>query len=399
VRICLVSQEYPPETARGGLGTQTQAKARGLSGLGHEVVVVSAAKGGVRTEQQSGGITVIRIPGFHPRMAIHTEAAAWLTYSAEVAAEVWRLHRQRPLDLVDFAEWGGEGYLHVLNQTAWNHIPTTVQIHGPLVMFAETMGWPERDSEIYRVGRMMEETSLRLADAVYSSSRHSAKWCATHYGLDEDRIEVLHTGVDTEMFQPGLAPKEERPTVLFVGRLERQKGVDVLFEAACAVSAEVPGLRLRFAGGDSSGLAPELESQARERGMGDLVEFKGYIPHSELPSEFNRAHVMAAPSVAEGGPGFVYLEAMACGLPVVGCREGGASETIADGETGVLVEQRSVAGLAAALRRLLRNPAQAAAMGAKAREHVRMNFDSGKCLAALEAFYLEVAGAVRPGAR
>ena len=73
-------------------------------------------------------------------------------------------------------EYGGEGYLHLLNRADWNRIPTVVQLHGPLAMMAETIGWPERDSDLYRVGREMEGSTLRMADAVYSSSRCSARW-------------------------------------------------------------------------------------------------------------------------------------------------------------------------------------------------------------------------------
>jgi glycosyltransferase involved in cell wall biosynthesis len=323
-------------------------------------------------------------------MAIYTEAAAWLTYSAEIAAEVAGLQAGRPLDLVEFPEWGGEGYVHLLNQTEWNRVPAIVQIHGPIVMFAENAGWPEKNSELYRVGRMMEETSLRLADAVYSSSRHSAGWCARHYGLDESRIPVLHTGVDTELFRPGREPRQDPPTIVFVGRIDRQKGVDTLFEASCALAKEIPGLRLRLIGKSSSNLPRELERLARQRGFAELLEFGGYIGRDELPMEFARADVMAAPSAGEGGPGFVYLEAMACGLPVVACRDGGADESVVDGETGLLVSAGDAGELTAALRRLLADGTLRREMGARAREQVVAAADSRKCLGALEAFYKNV---------
>lgn len=395
MRICFVSQEYPPETARGGLGTQTYAKAHGLSRLGHEVVVVSAAKGGVCTELSDGNITVIRIPGFHPRMPVYTDAAAWITYSSEVAAEVARLHGGEPLDLIDFAEWGGEGFVHLLNRSEWNYIPTTVQLHGPIVMFAKVVGWPAPGSELYRIGRLMEETSVRLADAVYSSSHYTKQWCVTEYGLDGSRIPVLHTGVDTERFRPGLAPKEERPTILFVGRVDRQKGVDVLLDAACILAAEVPGLRLRLIGDGNTALAAQLTCLARNRGFDDLVEVRGYVTHDKLPVELNRGHVLAVPSSGEGGPGFAYLEAMASGLPVIACREGGAAELITDRETGWLVGDRNVPELVEALRWFLTNPQACRRMGLQARKRVLDSADSAKCIAALEAFYTAVVYSVR----
>src|SRR6266851_7081721 len=203
MRICLVSQEYPPETADGGIGYQTYAKAHGLACRGHQIHVISTSEDHRRQEYADGPVHVLRIPGYWDRMPICSKPVEWITYSAEVAAAIAGLHAQSPLDLVEFPEYGAEGYVHLLNQTKWNHIPTVIHLHGPLVMFAHAMGWPEIDSEFYRVGTMMEGTCLRLADAVYSSSACSAQWCARYYGLASDRIPVLHTGVDTHLFRPG----------------------------------------------------------------------------------------------------------------------------------------------------------------------------------------------------
>src|SRR5262249_36131465 len=157
----------------------------------------------------------------------------------------------------------GEGYFHLLNRAEWDRVPTVVHLHGPLVMFAETMGWPEKSSELYRVGKEMEATCLRLADAVFSSSRCSAEWCARHHGLDVGRVPVLHTGVDTKHFRPGQA-KAERPTVVFAGKVARNKGADVLVEAACRLAREVPGLRLELLGRGDDAFLAHLRARVEE---------------------------------------------------------------------------------------------------------------------------------------
>ena len=211
MRIALVSQEYPPETAKGGIGSQTFLKAHGLSARGHEVHVISRSTDGIFSERDDDGVHVTRVPGLDARMQIHTEVADWLGYSAEVAVAVAALHANSPLDVVDFPEWAAEGFVHLLNQSEWNHIPTIIHLHGPLVMFAHTMGWPESESEFYRTGTAMEGACVRLADAVFSSSQCSADWCAEHYGVQRDRIPVLHTGVDTKLFSPRDVPKATRP--------------------------------------------------------------------------------------------------------------------------------------------------------------------------------------------
>jgi glycosyltransferase involved in cell wall biosynthesis len=390
MRIALVSQEYPPETAKGGIGSQTFVKAHGLAALGHDVIVISQSTDGERRERCERDVRVIRIPGYYHRMDLHTEVAEWITYSSEVAAAIADIHARSPLDIVDFPEWGGEGYVHLLNRTERNHIPTVIQLHGPLVMFAHTLGWPAVDSEFYRVGTTIEGTCLRLADAVFSSSACSADWCARHYGLDRSRIPLLHTGVDTGLFRPRAVAKSRRPTVIFVGKIARNKGVGILLDACCSLAHEIPDLQVRMLGRGEPGPIDELRARSSSNGSAGLLDLAGFVARDELPDHLSRAHVFAAPSVYEGGPGFVYLEAMACGLPVIACEGSGAAEVVRPGENGLLVPPGDVASLIAALRRLLLNSEEREAMGANARNFVLESADSKQSLNRLESFYQTV---------
>ena len=400
MRICLVSQEYPPDTASGGIGSQTYAKAHGLASRGHEVCVVSAARADTRNEIWDGPVRLVRIPGFHARMALNTEPARWLTYSAEVAATLSKLHSRTPFHLIDFPEYGGEGYIYLLNRTKWDHVRTVVHLHGPLAMFTHTMGWPEPDSEFYRVGTAMESTSYRLADAVYSSSQCSAEWCARYYGVRLGPIPTIHTGVDVLLFKPDGAPKASRPTVVFTGRIDSNKGVDTLVSAACALAGEFADLRLLIIGNGDSELIESLRNKAREGGAPDLLEFAGYASRQELPGLLNRAHVFAAPSVYEGGPGFVYLEAMACGLPVIACEGSGVSEIVRHAENGFLIAARDGQTLEQTLRSILSNADLRRKIGVRARRFVEVEADSRICLNRLEAFYCSVVGdAARPDSK
>jgi len=390
MRIAFVSQEYPPETAKGGIGTQAFMKAHGLSALGHEVHVISRSPDGKISVRDDNGVHLTRIPGLESRMQIHTEAADWMTYSAEVAAAVAALHAKSPLDLVEFPEWGAEGCVHLLNQTEWNRIPTVIHLHGPLVMFAHTMGWPEMDSEFYRTGTLMEGACVRLADAVFSSSKCSADWCAKHYGRNRDEIPVLHTGVDTELFSPRNVPKSVRPTIIFAGKVARNKGVHLLVEAAVRLVPEFPGLQLRLLGRGEPKVVDELKAIARSANSPDLLDLPGFVNRTELSEHFSCAHIFAAPSEYEGGPGFVYLEAMACGLPVIACAGSGASEVVKENENGLLVPRRDVDALTAALRSLLKDNLLREKMGAFARKFVLAEADSRVCIQKLEAFYSAV---------
>ena len=394
MRIALVSQAYPP-VAGGGVSTQTHAKAHGMAALGHEVHVIAHSTEASRHELWDGLVHLTRIPNIDERLPIHTEPVRWLTHSTEVAAAVANLHAQVGLDLVDFPEYGAEGYVHLLNQTEWNHIPTVIHLHGPLVMLAHTIGWPEPESEFYRVGTAMERTCLRLADAVFTSSRTSAQWCARQYGLDVATAPVIHTGVDVNLFQPLAAPKAAQPTVIFVGKIVHNKGVEDLVDAACDVATEFPGLRVHMLGPGDDRLVAKLRERADTSGHPGLLEFAGFVPRTELPVHLARAHVFAAPSLYEGGPGFVYLEAMACGLPVIACAGSGAAEVVIPGENGLLTPPGDVDALAAALHQLLVDAALRTTLGEQARRYVLAEADSRVCIRRLESFYANVIAARR----
>ncbi len=387
MRICLVSQQYPPHTAVGGIGSQVYAKAHGLEARGHEVCVIAAGDGTVRNESRDRNVRVIRIPSFHHRMPIFAAPVEWITHSTEVAAAVSWLHSESPLDLLEFPDWGAEGYIYLLNRCERNRVTTVIHLHGPLVMFAHTVGWPDLSSEFYRVGTMMESSCLRLADAVYSSSECSATWCERYYGLNREGVPVLHTGVDTGNFYPRPVPKFKRPTIIFVGRIDEHKGVVLLVEAACQLAKRYPDLQVRMFGRGDAALLRKLRAMAGAAGHPRLLDFPGFIDRQDLPLHLSRSHVFAAPSEYEGGPGLVYLEAMACGLPVVACSSGGVSEVIRDEEHGLLIPPLDAEALVNALDRLLRDVALREAMGARARRHVEKSADSDVCLRRIEAFY------------
>ena len=393
MNIALVSQEYPPETAKGGIGTQTYLKAHELARLGHKMLVISRSTDSDRHEYSDGPVDVVRVAP--TPMAVYTEAADWLAHSQAVAVELAHQSSSRALDLVDFPEWGGEGYLHLVNQTQWNRIASVVHLHGPLVMLAQTLGWPDADSLFYRVGTHMEQTCLQLADGLFSSSDCSADWCARCYGLEREEIPRLHSGIDAAHFSPRDVPKAHRPTIVFVGKIVRNKGVELLLDAACRLRAEFPELRLRMLGGGEQETIRRLREQASQRGAQDLLDLPGYVDQQALPSELSRAHLFAAPSQYEGGPGFVYLEAMACGLPVIACRGSGAAEAVTEGETGFLVPSNDVESLTGALRTLLSNRQRRQAMGDQARRFVLEEADSRRCIEKIADFYQQVIANVR----
>jgi glycosyltransferase involved in cell wall biosynthesis len=227
----------------------------------------------------------------------------------------------------------------------------------------------------------MEATCVRLADAVFSSSACSADWCAKHHGVKREAISVLHTGVDTKHFYPAAGAKAAQATIIFAGRIAENKGVQELMDAV----AKLPNVQLWILGRGDDTYVNRLKARAT-----DAVKFVGYVDRAELPGWLARADVFAGPSYFEGGPGLAYLEAMACGLPVVAGDQGGAGEVVLPGVNGFLVTPRSPEALVDVLEPLLADRKRCAALGRQAREYVVQNADSERCLRQLEDFYLSV---------
>jgi glycosyltransferase involved in cell wall biosynthesis len=388
MHIALVSQEYPPGK-HGGIGAQNKCKAEGLIALGHSVTVVTHEISDHGKEPSDGKARMIRVPGYDDRLPVFTEPARWITYSVRVAEALAQLHENDPLDLIDFAEWGAEGYTFFLNRTEYNYVPAVIQLHGPLVMFAQTMNWPEPESALFRVGTQMESTCVQLADAVCSSSQCSLDWCVNHYGLNPKDVPIIHTGIDPGHFRP-CAAKERRPTIVFAGKLVENKGVFELAQAALNLLDEFPDLQVWMVGRGESSVIERLQTIADGVPSHDFLQLLGFRSRKELPELFSRAHVFAAPSIYEGGPGFVYLEAMGCGLPVIACSGSGASEVITPEKTGFLVPPRDVAALTDVLRRLLADVDLREATGKRAREYVLAEADSQVCIERLVRFYESV---------
>ena len=390
LKIALVAQEYPPETARGGIGSQTFSKAHGLADFGHKVFVISRSTNQQRHEVSIGNITVIRIPGMENDIPDMTEIVQWITHSVVVAKEIDSLHAREGLDIVDFPEWSAEGYTFLLNRTAWNTIPTVIQLHGSLVMFSHVMNWPEIDSEFYKVGTHMEAICTTLADAIYSSSNCSAEWVKKYYGAEQKDIPVIHLGIDLQLFKPQAVVKNNYPTIVFIGKIVPNKGIEELTDAGIALYKEFPGIRLRIIGNGDEKYIASLKAKSIDGGAANLLDFAGYIQKEQLPIELARSHVFAMPSYYEGGPGFVFLEAMGCGLPVIGCSGSGVEEIITDQVNGIMVPPKDAAALEEALKKILQDRSFANSLGSAARKFVEAEADSRKCMLKLEAFYKKV---------
>lgn len=241
-------------------------------------------------------------------------------------------------------------------------------------------GESERSVQVRTPGAVLKRASAWLfADRTVAVSQ-AVKRALVAGGADPAKVVVIPGGVDLSTYADA-GPLV--PGVLgTVGRLEREKGLDVLVAAMAQLSGEA---RLLI-GGD--GLQRQaLETQVKSLQLDDLVSLTGFVP--DVAAFLSRIGLFVLASRTEG-LGLVVVEAMAAGRPVVATRVGGVPEVVADGETGILVPPEDPAALAAAIRRVLGDPALAARMGQAGRERVRQHFSAERMAEQTAALYAEL---------
>jgi D-inositol-3-phosphate glycosyltransferase len=200
-----------------------------------------------------------------------------------------------------------------------------------------------------------ERAVARDADRIIASCTDEVRELVG-MGAPFSRIDVVPSGVDTAAFRPdgAVAPRARRPRLLVVGRLVPRKGVD----DAIATLNWVPDAELLIAGGpDATDLASDAEARrlracAAALGVADRVRLLGQVPHRELPALIRSADIVLCLPWYEPF-GIVPLEAMACGVPVVGTAVGGLLDTVQDGRTGALLPPRQPEAAARAVTELL----------------------------------------------
>jgi D-inositol-3-phosphate glycosyltransferase len=230
-------------------------------------------------------------------------------------------------------------------------------------------------------GRVRAETEVvRCCDAILANSDAEATQLARFYGADPRRIEIVPPGVDHAFFSPGdrrgargaLQLDPDRPTLLFAGRIQPLKGLDVAIGALAALRRR--DAHLVVVGGPSGPEGEAHEARCRDLvrrlGLSDRVIFRPPQPHHLLSSYYRAADVCLVPSRSESF-GLVALEAAACGTPVVAAGVGGLLSLVDHDRTGLLVDEREPAAFAAAVDAVLADPDRAARLGADAAAKAR----------------------------
>lgn len=235
--------------------------------------------------------------------------------------------------------------------------------------------------EVWEPLPALRRLALRRAHVVLAPSRDTANHVVEQQVRNE-RIRVLPWALDPEFETTSTNPTQKKlpegypegRVILTVGRWqanERYKGMDTLITALPRLLTRWPELQLLAVGdGDDR---PWLEDLAEQNGVNRHVHFLSGVNNEQLIACYEACEMFALPSRGEGF-GLVYLEAMACGKPVIGGSHGGAPEVIEDGVTGYLVPHGDAAQLATSIETLLSDPAMAQKMGGRGRQRVERDF-------------------------
>jgi glycosyltransferase involved in cell wall biosynthesis len=337
VRVLIFTQQLA--AFRSGVGTYAAGLVSGLRELGHDLTVIVPPHQCIEVP----GATVVGAR----HLAWDPTPGSWLSLGAAFARELER--RQAQFDVAHFTD----------AREAWRirnpACPVTGMVNDAYALEWSRPGYPRRlyaDRRLrhayYLIQRKLEKAAYRKLSGLMANSRHVAEQIIGGYGLPRASVRTVYYGLKP----PGIirARKlEGSPALLFIGGNFQRKGLPVLIEAVAALKPRHPGIRLHVAGKDRN--QPALAGMAARLGVGEHVTFHGWKPNEEARAMLAGADMFALPSLTEGF-GFVYLEAMQLGTPVIATNKGGAREVFRENREVVFVDHHNGSELAEAIARI-----------------------------------------------
>ncbi|MBI4584061.1 MAG: glycogen synthase [Planctomycetes bacterium] len=385
LRILLISREYPPNVY-GGAGVHVEHLSRELARLAEVEVRCFGS------QKIAGGHGQPAVRGFSGPAGLECTLNPRLQKAFEPLA-------------TDVAIAGADVQAEIVHCHTWYSMMAGLWIkilHGiPLVITTHSLEplrpWKEEQlGSGYRLSSWLEKTALESADAVIAVSKETRQEVLGCYRVEPERVHIIHNGIDLNIYRRtdplpvlrryGIDP--EKPYLLFVGRITRQKGILHLVRALPQVPAGVQAV-LCAGAPDTPEIGREMAQAVEEikKVRPGVYWIPEMVPVPDLRALYSGAAVFVCPSVYEPF-GIINLEAMACETPVVASRVGGIPEVVVDGETGFLVPfeqnpspnfeprqpEQFARDLAAAAAKVLGEPERARKMGKAGRARVEAHF-------------------------
>jgi glycogen(starch) synthase len=357
VRILMLSWEYPPLVV-GGIAAHVEGLARSLAGAGHDVTVFSLQHHDSGDDAMADGVRVLRARVDLPWLPEDNIVASMASANHHLVQLAAQLGSWRP-EVVHAHDW----------LVAWAGDTLQALFGAPLVA---TIHATERGRHGGHVPAGMpaaiNATEWWLtyeARAVIACSQFMVREVVSGFELPPDKVHLIPNGVDIDQWRSAGArsPDAEAPLVVSWGRIQYEKGFQVLAEAIGALRQRISGIRCVIAGRGS--YLPELQARIDVDGVGDLVTLAGFVSDAELRGLLDRASCVVIPSLYEPF-GIVALEAMASAAPTVVARTGGLSEIVSGTDAALLFEPGNGADLAERIEQVIRQPDAAAAMCTRA---------------------------------
>jgi len=354
-----------------------------LARMGHEVTVFSPR---VTLSRNVDGIRAVELGspgGRHTDGRYASSRFLWWRFSLLARREAKKLIRGGRVDVIHHLMPAHEGKFSLLTGLG---VPF---VYGPMLLTwgreafepqqpaTDTRGFFEKLREALRdkfadrldmhLGEHLFRKTLKGADTIMISSAKLKHFLGPEHTR---RLVPLQYGVDTSIFQPNGDSPGPIPVVLFLGLLARRKGIQDLVRAFSILKGRVRAKLVIVGGGDVAG----VQRLVSDLGVDDSVEIVGQVPNTEVAGLIRKCTIFCLPS--HGEPfGMVLLQAMASGKPVVATSGGGVDEIIENGKSGILVEQKRPAELAAAIKVLLGDPELRRRLGSSGRRRAVDEFD------------------------
>lgn len=385
LNIVLVNQGYPPEQTDGN-ARHNGVLAEELASRGHNVYVVARAEGDKKqTIEFRNGVWLYRHQPkkFNRAVTGYGRVDDQIAHAKSVYHTVKEIKDKHGISAILVPIWDVEGLAILKHKLA----PTILSLMSPLKKVVETQ-WFGVNEPSYEITYDFERFCVLNADAVMPISNNIKETIGDLYGINWKKVEthvpvrMIPLGVNEQFIgEKPHSTKTDKVRLLYVGRFERRKGIDLLFETLPELMTKHKELYVDLIGDktliDENGVNyfAEFEAKYKKEPWFKRLYVPGFVGEKELADKYKECDIFVAPSRYESF-GQIYIEAMASGKPVIGTKVGGIPEVVEDGVNGLLIENENASDLAVKLDLLVGNESLRKKMGLASREIIEKKFSS-----------------------